>query len=84
MANQSVVDEIMKLSNSFTEIPNDEMYKIMMNRFQHVQNGVTKAFFPSNDPCTSYFGSINVTDAMNHLASITMCNTMRVVSRHLV
>ena len=74
-----VVNELIRMSDSYTSIPSDEMYQILKESIKNAENGVAHTFYDTLYYIVN-FGGHEVTNEVSHIASIVMCNTMRLVS----
>ena len=75
-----VVNELIRMSDSYTYIPSDEMYDILKESIKNASNGVAGTFYDRLQ-YKKDFGGNEVTEELGHIASIVMCNTMREVSK---
>ncbi|XP_066928443.1 uncharacterized protein [Clytia hemisphaerica] len=74
MADQGIVNDLMKMTESYLELPTDHMYDIMLDSFKKCEKG---AFFFDKDPRqTTKYAYTDVTEKVHHIATATICNNM--------
>ena len=75
-----VINELIRMSDSYTSIPSEEMYEILKESIKNASNGVAVTFYGRSYYRDTFFGGNYVTEELGRIASIVMCNTMRLVS----
>ena len=78
MDREDIIKNLLPIADKYVDLPNKEMYSYLMESFKHAGNGVAGTFFRSAESSTNY-GGTDVTDTINHLASLMMCNIIRTV-----
>ena len=74
MVDQIVFNDLIKMTESYTELPTDQMYNIMLDSFKKCEKGAF--FFNQNPRSTTLYAYTDVTKRVHHLAVASICNNM--------